>query len=111
MMSLTKTYYPATRYISEDKEFGAFWKKMFDEYQLSKEQILEVAGLEELLKNNPLNRESIKLRERIVMPLILIQQYALQNIRDGVDKEHEHQYQKLALRCMFGIINAARNSA
>jgi phosphoenolpyruvate carboxylase len=84
---------------------------MFDEYQLSKELILEVTGLDKLLKSNPINRESIKLRERIVMPLILIQQYALQSLRNGVNKEHEHQYQKLALRCMFGIINAARNSA
>lgn len=111
MMSLTKTYYPATHYLATDKEFGKFWKKMHREFKLSSKQILEVTGLHELMETNPLNRDSIKLRERIVMPLIVIQQFALQRLRSGKDKKHEPYYRKLVLRCMFGIINAARNSA
>ena len=111
MMSLTKTYYPATKYIARDEEFGEFWNKMFDEYKLSCKQVLSVTGLDELMRNNPLNRDSIKLRERIVMPLIVLQQFALQRLRSGEDKKYTKQYQKLILRCMFGIINAARNSA
>ncbi len=111
MMSLTKTYYPATHYLARDREFGLFWKKMFAEYQLSREEVLRVAGLDELMKSNPLNLESIKLRERIVMPLIAIQQFALQRLRNREDNRHLTQYRKLVLRCMFGIINAARNSA
>jgi phosphoenolpyruvate carboxylase len=111
MMSLTKTYYPATHYLERDREFGKFWKLMFSEYQLSCEQILCVTGQDELMKNNPLNRDSIKLRERIVTPLIAIQQFALQRLRNKEDKKYTREYQKLVLRCMFGIINAARNSA
>jgi phosphoenolpyruvate carboxylase len=111
MMSLTKTYYPATRYLLRDKEFGEFWKKMHDEYQRSRKQLLQVTQLEQLMQNNPTNLDSIKLRERIVMPLIVIQQFALQRLRKGDDKKHSQQYHKLVLRCMFGIINAARNSA
>lgn len=112
MMSLTKSYYPATAYLSKDKEFGDFWKIMFNEYRISIAMILEVSGLSELMENNPLNRDSVKLRERIVLPLITIQQFALQNLReDGKQKDHEKEYRKLVLRCMFGIINAARNSA
>lgn len=111
MMSLTKTYYPATKYLARDEEFGAFWKKMFDEYTLSRKQVLQVADLDELMENNPVNRASVKLRERIVMPLIVMQQFALQRLRSGEDKKYVKQYQKLILRCMFGIINAARNSA
>jgi phosphoenolpyruvate carboxylase len=111
MMSLTKTYYPATRYLSGDEEFSAFWQMMFDEYKRSCKHILEVTGLDELMQNNPLNRDSVKLRERIVLPLIAIQQYALQRLRSEEDKKHTRDYQKLVLRCMFGIINAARNSA
>jgi phosphoenolpyruvate carboxylase len=111
MMSLTKTYYPATRYLKRDEEFGAFWDKMFGEFQLACKQVLEVTGLDELMATNPLNRDSIKLRERIVMPLIVIQQYALQRLRSGQDKKYSAHYRKLVLRCMFGIINAARNSA
>ena len=113
MMSLTKTYYPATAYLAKDKEFSEFWKKMYAEYKLSSQMILEVSGLSELMENNPVNRDSVKLREGIVLPLITIQQYALQQLRniDAVEKPYEKQYQKLVLRCMFGIINAARNSA
>jgi phosphoenolpyruvate carboxylase len=113
MMSLTKTYYPATRYLGTDKEFGVIWKKMFDEYMLSRKRILEVTALLELMENNPTNRDSIKLRERIVLPLIAIQQFALQRLRKNAkrDKFFEKEYQRLIIRCMFGIINAARNSA
>ena len=111
MMSLSKTYYPATHYLERDEEFGDFWKKMFEEYKRSLKNILKVTGQDELMKNNPLNRQSIKLRERIVMPLILMQQFALQRLRSGGDKKYLQQYRKLVLRCMFGIINAARNSA
>lgn len=113
MMSLTKTYYPATAYLAKDKEFSEFWKKMFNEYKLSTQMILEVSGLSELMENNPMNRDSVKLRERIVLPLITIQQYALQQLRniESGEKQYEPLYRKLVLRCMFGIINAARNSA
>jgi phosphoenolpyruvate carboxylase len=113
MMSLTKSYYPATAYLKKDKEFGDFWVKMFEEYKLSTAMILEVSGLTELMENNPVNRDSVKLRERIVLPLITIQQYALQQLREAEPKEKafDKQYRKLVLRCMFGIINAARNSA
>ena len=75
--------------------------------------ILEVSGLNELMENTPMNRDSVKLRERIVLPLITIQQFALQHLRtmEKSEEQYEKQYRKLVLRCMFGIINAARNSA
>lgn len=113
MMSMTKSYFPATAYLSKDKEFGEFWKKMYNEYKLSNEMILEVSGLTELMENNPVNRDSVKLRERIVLPLITIQQFGIQQLRntENADKPYTGLYKKLVLRCMFGIINAARNSA
>ena len=113
MMSMTKTYYKATTYLGSDPEFGDFWKKMFSEYELSIKRTLEISGLNDLMGNNPNIRDSVKLRERIVLPLIAIQQYALMNLRNTPDlnKEDETRYRKLIIRCMFGIINAARNSA
>lgn len=111
MMSLTKTYYPATQYLASDEEFGPFWNKMFTEYERSRKQILQATTLGDLMENNPMNRDSIKLRERIVMPLIAIQQFGLQRLRNNEDKKYQDYYRKLVLRCMFGIINAARNSA
>ncbi len=113
MMSLTKTNYQATRYLGSDPEFGDFWKKMFSEYELSVKQTLEISGLGDLMGNNPNIRDSVKLRERIVLPLIAIQQFALMNLRteSNLSSENEARYRKLIIRCMFGIINAARNSA
>jgi len=113
MMSLTKTYYPATAYLGSDPEFGEFWKKMYAEYELSKDRVLDVSGLQELMESNPTIRSSVKLRERIVMPLIAIQQFALMSLRrqDENTQKHEEQFRKLIIRSMFGIINAARNSA
>jgi phosphoenolpyruvate carboxylase len=113
MMSLTKTYYKATTYLGQDPEFGDFWKKMYDEFVLSKEMVLKISGLTELMGNNPMIKESVRLRERIVLPLIAIQQFALMNIRylSEENKVYEQRLRKLIIRCMFGIINAARNSA
>lgn len=113
MMSMTKSFFPATAYLAKDKEFGEFWNKMNDEYELSVKMVLEVSGLTELMDNNPVNRDSVKLRERIVLPLITIQQFGIQQLRnmEQTEKPYSDLYKKLVLRCMFGIINAARNSA
>ena len=113
MMSLTKTYYPATAYLWSDAEFGDFWKKMHAEYELSKTKILDVTTFTGLMENNATIRDSVKLRERIVLPLITIQQFALMNLRNikEENKIFELRYRKLIIRSMFGIINAARNSA
>ena len=117
MMSLTKSYYPATAYLANDEEFGSFWNKMHEEFNLSRQMVLDVSNTSELMEANPNIRSSVKLRERIVLPLIAIQQFALINLRKLSDGESpdqkilEEAYRKLIIRCMFGIINAARNSA
>lgn len=113
MMSMTKSNFAATSYLQDDPEFGDFWKKMFTEYELSKKETLEISGLKDLMGNSPTIGDSVRLREKIVLPLIAIQQFALMNLRSGADenKENEIRYRKLIIRCMFGIINAARNSA
>jgi len=113
MMSLTKSYYPATAYLADDPEFGELWHKMYNEFTLSKEKILAVSNLPALMEDKGDIRHSIKIREHIVLPLIAIQQYALQQLRadELAGKEAEKEYRTLVLRCMFGIINAARNSA
>ncbi|GAB2787005.1 phosphoenolpyruvate carboxylase [Rhabdobacter roseus] len=113
MQSLSKAFFPATAYLREEKEYKEFWEKMYDEFQLTTQLLLDVSGQGELLSNNNVSKESIRIRERIVLPLITIQQYALQMLAEDpktlpVDVE---MYNKLVMRAMFGIINAARNSA
>jgi len=113
MMSLTKSYYPATAYLAQDAEFGEFWNKIYEEFKLSTTQALAVSASKELMEGVPNIRSSVRLRERIVLPLIAIQQYALINIRkaEAEGKARPEALGKLIIRCMFGIINAARNSA
>ena len=113
MMSLTKSFYAATAYISDDPDFGDLWRKMYAELQLAQKQILNVSNLGSLMEDNIDIRQSIRLREQIVLPIIAIQQYALQQLRadELAGKESEKEYRTLVLRSMFGIINAARNSA
>lgn len=113
MQSLSKTYFPLTAYMRDDKEFGQFWQNIFNEYELSCQMLLKVSGQQKLLETNATSRKSIKLREQIVLPLITIQQYALMRIR--ADKNHTNPnteiLKKLVVRSLFGNINASRNSA
>ena len=114
MQSLAKAFYPATSYLRFHKDYGQFWEIIFEEYRRTMKWLLEISGQEHLLDDNVLSRESINLREKIVLPLITIQQYALQNIIENGDKLSDRQavlMQRLVLRCMYGIINAARNAA
>lgn len=109
MMSLSKCYFELTRYMKENKEYGAFWEILHAEYQLSKKMLLELSGMEILMEKEAISRESIKIRENIVLPLLVIQQYALQKI--GEDNAHKDLYEKIVTRSLYGNINASRNSA
>ncbi len=109
MMSLSKCYFELTSYMEEDKEYGAFWKILHQEYLLSKKMLLLISGYDMLMENEAISRESIKIRENIVLPLLVIQQYALQKI--GQKSEHTENYEKIVTRSLYGNINASRNSA
>ncbi len=109
MMSMNKSYFPLTYYMKENKKFGAFWNILHEEYNLSKEMMLELTGYKILQQEEPLSRKSVKIREKIVLPLLSIQQYALMKVQQ--DSPHRTEYEKLVMRSLFGNINASRNSA
>lgn len=109
MMSMNKSYFALTHYIKKDEKFGQFWQILFDEYQLSKDMMLELTGFEMLQQEEPVSRKSVKIREKIVLPLLSIQQYALMKIQRG--EGNLEAYEKLVIRSLFGNINASRNSA
>ena len=115
MMSLSKSYFPLTKYLKDDPEFGPFWQLIYQEYLRSKELLLEVSGLEQLMEDSRAMRASIGVRERIVLPLLTIQQYALRGIqgiqKQGGDDQDLKVYEKMVTRSLFGNINASRNSA
>ncbi|HLT51293.1 MAG TPA: phosphoenolpyruvate carboxylase [Arenibacter sp.] len=109
MMSLAKCYFELTSYMKEDKEYGEFWTILYDEYLLSKEMLLLISDSKILMEKEPISRESVKIRENIVLPLLVIQQYALQKM--GKDSEFNELYEKIVIRSLYGNINASRNSA
>jgi len=115
MQSLNKTYFPLTSYLEKDEKFGAFWKLIFDEYETAKRLLLEISGQKELLENVPNTKASIDLREKIILPLITIQQYALMQVKaiekGNKDDEFKAAYEKMIIRAFFGSINASRNAA
>ncbi len=116
MMSLTKSFFDLTKYMSNDDEFGAFWDIIYKEYTTTKALLLKLTGYKELMENEPSGKASIAVRESIVLPLLTIQQYALKKIQElekaGVkDEEKLKIYEKIVTRSLFGNINASRNSA
>jgi phosphoenolpyruvate carboxylase len=116
MMSLTKSFFDLTQYMSKDEEFGAFWNIIHDEYLTTKNLLLKLTGYKELMENEPSGKASIDVRESIVLPLLTIQQYALKKIQelekeDVKDEEQIKIFEKIVTRSLFGNINASRNSA
>lgn len=109
MMSMNKTYFPLTSYMKSNSKFGEFWTILHDEFELSKNIMLELTGYKMLQQDEPMSRKSVKIREKIVLPLLTIQQYALMKIQQ--EEQHKEVYEKLVIRSLFGNINASRNSA
>jgi phosphoenolpyruvate carboxylase len=116
MMSLSKSFFDLTKYMSQDNEFGGFWDIIYAEYETSKRLILKLTGYETLMENEPSGKASITMRESIVLPLLTIQQYALKRIQELEkaevrDEEQIKVFEKIVTRSLFGNINASRNSA
>ncbi|MDF0708201.1 phosphoenolpyruvate carboxylase [Flagellimonas okinawensis] len=109
MMSLAKSNFDLTSYMKDDPEFGDFWNILHEEFQLSKKMLLQISGLKILMEDEAVSRESVKIREKIVLPLLVIQQNALYHITQN--SEYKELYEKIVTRSLYGNINASRNSA
>jgi phosphoenolpyruvate carboxylase len=111
MMSMSKSDFSITEYLAKDKKFGEFWKTLHDEFELSKTMLLKLAGHENLMENYPVEKRSIAVREKIILPLVLIQHFALEKLQHELTEENRQAYEKLAIRTVYGIVNAGRNLA
>ena len=111
MQSMSKSNLELTRYMEQDEKFGEFWRLINDEFELTKTMVLRVAGQSCLLEDNDRSRQSIGLREQVVLPLFTIQQYALRKLQNNeLSDEQAALYGKMVTRTFFGNINATRNS-
>ena len=114
-MAMKKSFFPLTAFLSDHPQYGELWYLIYDEYERTKKFIFQLSGNDELMADYPVEQLSVQMRERIVLPLTTIQQYAMSCIR-GIEERGGHGdlkklYEKLVIRCSFGIINAGRNSA
>lgn len=113
-MVLKKCFFPLTAHLMHDEQYGEIWNLIHDEYELTKQMVLQLSGHTDLMDEYPIEQLSVQMREKIVLPLLTIQQYAINHLNMQPQLIHspiKQVYEKLIMRCSFGIINAARNSA
>ena len=121
MQSLSKTYFPLTSFIERDARFGPFWRMVRDEAELTREMLLAVSGQSRLLETDPVIRRSIRMREEIILPVLVIQQFALTEIRKAAGEGGRKDtagalsveagvYEKMVVKSLAAAVNAGRNA-
>ena len=114
-MAMKKCFFPLTEYLSKDEKFSEIWNMIYEEFEITKKYLFKLTGNNELMAEYPVEQLSVSMREKMILPLVTIQQYAMANIRqmekDQIRDPLKSTYEKLVMRCSFGIINAGRNSA
>lgn len=112
MMSMSKSNFDITAYIENDDKFSDFWKGLRQEFDTTVSYVLKLSDSEVLMENYPVERESIAIRERIVLPLLMIQRYAIKKLKNlPTDSVEYETFTKLVTRTVYGVVNAGRNSA
>ncbi len=113
-MAMKKCYFPLTEFLARHERYAELYNMIYQEYELTKRYVLQLSGNNDLMADYPVEQLSIQMRERIVLPLTTIQQYALSKIREmeehNISSPLKETYGKLVIRSSFGIINAGRNS-
>ena len=114
MMSLKKSNFMITCYLRKDKTFGKFWQMLAHEAELTRKLCMKLTQQPEILAEDKITARSIELREEVVLPLLVIQQYALIQLRDpnsNLSKQEKAFLHSLILKSLAANINASRNSA
>lgn len=110
-MAMKKSFFPLTAYLSGHPRYGEIWNMVYEEYERTEKYLYKLSGKNELMSDYPVEQLSIQMRERIVLPLTTIQQYALIRMREReADDPSREVLERLVVRTSFGIINAGRNS-
>lgn len=111
-MTMKKCFFPLTAHLATHPVYGEIWQLIHAEFELTKQYLFRLSGRDALMSNYPVDELSIQMRDKIVLPLSTIQQYAIGRINAlGENEETKKEvYKKLIIRSAFGIINAARNS-
>ncbi|WCT10093.1 phosphoenolpyruvate carboxylase [Mucilaginibacter jinjuensis] len=111
MMSMSKSDFRVTAHLKNDPKFGEFWQMLYNEFEQTKRLLLELTDTQVLMEAYPTEGRSIAIREKIVLPLVIVQHYALECLNNTTDEELIKVYNKLVIRTVYGIVNAGRNLA
>ncbi|AEB28060.1 phosphoenolpyruvate carboxylase [Francisella hispaniensis] len=111
LQSIAQTNFNITKHISKDPKYCAFWQQLFDEHQLAKKYLLAVTEKDEnFLHANPVKERSIKMRDDITLPLVILQQYALDCLRKNPNHKHKKLLKTIIKKSLAANINANQNS-
>jgi len=111
MMSMVKSNFALTKYIDNDSTYSPIWNIIRNEFELTTQLYLALNNTTSLMEGDKIGKQSIQLRDRIALPLLTLQQYALGKVQsESIESPLKETYEKLLTRTMFGVINAARNA-
>jgi len=114
MMVLKKTNMKVTSYLKNDEEYSYLWKKIKEEEERTERNLLLISGLNYLMEENPKDCLSVEMREKMILPLCIIQQYSLIKMnklqKENREPKESEKYKKIVIRSTYGIINAGRNT-
>jgi phosphoenolpyruvate carboxylase len=110
LQSIGQANFNLTKHISENEEFGEFWYKLYNEYELSKKHLLEIVCKEEFLHINKVKERSIIMRDNITLPLSVLQQYALDALRKNPEHENSDLLKIIIRKTLISNVNANHNS-
>src|SRR5690606_21935897 len=81
-MAMKKCFFPLTEFLTHHPRYRELYNMIYQEYELTQRYIFQLSGKNELMADYPVEQLSIQMRERIVLPLTTIQQYAMSRIRE-----------------------------
>lgn len=116
LMTLIKTNLKLTSHMQNDPEFGEFYEKIESETNRTITALLSVNKQKAPMDSEPIIRSSIQKREGLILPLVIIQHYALFQLREhkihnNLPASKVKELTSLILKAMAASINASRNSA
>ena len=108
MQSMAKCDFRLTVSAADHPEFAAIREAVRAEFERTERFVLTISGQQRLLEHSPLLRDSIALRNTVILPLLVILHASLSRMRN--DDTEDSLPRRLAARAMFGIVNASRNA-
>lgn len=111
MQALSKSSPSYTQYLTRHVVYGDLVSLIHQEFHRVSQCILEITGQEEFLSRDGINRQSIALREQLLIPLVVIQHYATAKARQSLSAKQKRAFEKLLRKTIPAITNASRNSA